>query len=189
MRAVRLSRFEQTGLVRTRWAAVVLSVGLLTGCAQDPVQSTSRETVPATATAVRTDTPSAEPSGPPSPRQNEPATTVIAAQSDFGMILFDATGQAIYIFDIETTTKPLCYDDCAAAWPPVLTYAAPRAGQRVNEALLGTTPRADGTTQVTYGGHPLYLYAHEGKGEVKCHDVFLNGGNWYAVQPDGKQAP
>lgn len=55
--------------------------------------------------------------------------------------------------------------------------------------MLGTTPRTDGTTQVTYGGHPLYFYAHEGKHEVKCHDVYLNGGNWYALQPNGHPAP
>ncbi|MGZ5368495.1 MAG: hypothetical protein ACXWDD_04175 [Aeromicrobium sp.] len=57
------------------------------------------------------------------------------------------------------------------------------------QSLLGTTQRTDGTTQVTYDEHPLYLYAHEGKYEVKCHSVFLNGGNWYAVQPDGRRAP
>ncbi len=37
--------------------------------------------------------------------------------------------------------------------------------------------------------HPLYFYAHEGKHEVECHNVFLNGGFWYAVQPDGNAAP
>ena len=47
----------------------------------------------------------------------------------------------------------------------------------------------DGTVQVTYNGHPLYFYAHEGKREVKCHDIFLNGGNWYVVQPGGDAAP
>ena len=36
--------------------------------------------------------------------------------------------------------------------------------------------------------HPLYFYAHEGKNEVLCHDVFLNGGNWYVVHPDGDAA-
>ena len=33
-----------------------------------------------------------------------------------------------------------------------------------------------------------YYYAHEEPGEVKCHDVFLNGGNWYVVQPNGDAA-
>ncbi|MGE3379965.1 MAG: hypothetical protein AB7I40_16975 [Nocardioides sp.] len=105
-----------------------------------------------------------------------------------GTILFDGTGQAIYIFDVEAG-RPRCYDACAEAWPPVLTNGDPRAGDRVRQSLLGTTRRTDGTSQVTYDGHPLYFYAHETKREVKCHDVFLNGGNWYAVQPDGDRAP
>ena len=36
-------------------------------------------------------------------------------------MLFDASGQAIYLFDDETSTEPTCYDECAEAWPPVLT--------------------------------------------------------------------
>lgn len=104
-------------------------------------------------------------------------------------MLFDSTGQAIYLFDIETTSKPRCYDECAKAWPPVLTTGAPVGEQAVENSLLGTTKRADGTVQVTYDDHPLYFYAHEGKREVKCHNIFLNGGNWYVVQPGGEAAP
>jgi predicted lipoprotein with Yx(FWY)xxD motif len=118
-----------------------------------------------------------------------PGTRIAASSSAYGQMLFDGTGQAIYLFDVETTTTPECYDACAAAWPPVLTTGAPVAGQGVERALLSTTQRADGTVQVTYNDHPLYFYAHEGKREVKCHDIFLNGGNWYVVQPGGDPAP
>jgi predicted lipoprotein with Yx(FWY)xxD motif len=162
---------------------------MLGGCAQAPVPPAGEGTPLASPTAAPADRRSAEPSVSTSPSQRESGTTVVAAVSEIGIILFDATGQAIYIFDVETTTKPRCYDACADAWPPVLTQAAPQAGQGVKGSLLGTTPRAEGTAQVTYGGHPLYFYAHEGKHEVKCHDVILNGGNWYALQPDGNRAP
>lgn len=104
-------------------------------------------------------------------------------------MLFDGTGQAIYLFDIETTAKPECYDACAEAWPPVLTTGDPLAGPGVESSLLATTERTDGTIQVTYDDHPLYFYAHENKHEVRCHDIFLNGGNWYVVQPGGDAAP
>ena len=174
----------------TRSIAAVLSVALLAACAQEPVpRATEDASTSSRPTADQPNQPSPEPTPPPSVRPADSGTKLIAAASDFGTILFDSTGQAIYLFDIEETAKPRCYGRCAKAWPPVLTDGAPLAGHRVRESLLGTAQRADGTTQVTYGGHPLYFYAHEGKHEVKCHDVFLNGGTWYAVQPDGHPAP
>jgi predicted lipoprotein with Yx(FWY)xxD motif len=116
-------------------------------------------------------------------------TTIIAAGSQFGTILYDDSGQAIYLFDREGSTRPECYDDCARAWPPVLTDGKPRAKGRIQDDLLGTTGRTDGSTQVTYDGHPLYFYADEGKYEVLCHDIEGFGGTWLAIQPDGKPAP
>lgn len=122
------------------------------------------------------------------PDKTATGTEIIADSSDFGTILFDAAGQAIYIFDIEGTSAPRCYDACEEAWPPVLTDGDPVAGDGTTSSLLGTTRRTDGTTQVTYADQPLYFYAHEEPREVKCHDVFLNGGKWYAVQPNGERA-
>ncbi len=113
----------------------------------------------------------------------------MAAESEFGEMLFDATGQAIYLFDVETTAQPECYGECAVAWPPVLTKGEVVAGRGVDGSLLDTTERSDGTRQVTYNDHPLYFYAHEAPREVRCHDVFMNGGNWYVVRPDGAPAP
>jgi predicted lipoprotein with Yx(FWY)xxD motif len=137
-----------------------------------PPRSASPTEVPSTAT------PSARPAG----------TTIIAADSDFGTILYDASGQPIYLFDAETSSLPECYGECAQAWPPVLTNGAPRAKGTVQSDLLGTTRRSDGSTQVTYAGHPLYFYAHEGKYQVLCHNVNEFGGTWLAVQPNGKPA-
>ncbi len=113
---------------------------------------------------------------------------IIAADSDFGTILYDASGQPIYLFDAEETSRPECYDECAEAWPPVLTTGTPRAKGPVQSELLGTTRRSDGSSQVTYAGHPLYFYAHEGKYQVLCHNVVEFGGTWLAVQPSGKPA-
>ncbi len=176
--------------MKTRWTAAVLFLGLLTACAQDPDAPAAEDIQTSSSpTDATTEPPPTEPSPSSTPRPTDPGTKVVAADSDFGTILFDATGQAIYLFDVEATTEPRCYQACAAAWPPVVTDGAPLAGKGVKTSLLGTTPRTDGTTQVTYDGHPLYFYAHEGKHEVECHNVFLNGGTWYAVQPDGRRAP
>ncbi|RYU11655.1 hypothetical protein ETU37_12870 [Nocardioides iriomotensis] len=104
-------------------------------------------------------------------------------------MLFDGRGQAIYLFDRETSSRPRCYGACAAAWPPVLARGLPRVRGSVRDELLGTVRRRDGRRQVTYGGHPLYYYAHEGPGQVLCHDVAEYGGTWLVVTPAGRAAP
>jgi len=113
--------------------------------------------------------------------------TIRLGSSQFGSMLFDARKQAIYIFQRDRKNKSNCYGECARLWPPVITKAKPRAGKGVKASLLGTTRRRDGKLQVTYAGQPLYFYAHEGPGEVECHNVFLNGGLWWVVGPSGKR--
>jgi predicted lipoprotein with Yx(FWY)xxD motif len=112
-------------------------------------------------------------------------TTIKPAGSQFGQILFDKGGQAIYLFDKEKSARSECYDECAAAWPPVLTRGEPQAAGGIDDGLLGTTKRRDGKTQVTYNGHPLYFYAHEGRNEVKCHNVREFGGLWLVLDGRG----
>lgn len=117
-----------------------------------------------------------------------PGTKITTAPSEFGEILFDGNQQAIYLFDKETSSTPECYDDCAIAWPPVLTTGVPVATGGIDAALLGVTERTDGTMQVSYGGHPLYYYVDEGPGEVKCHNVPGFGGLWLVITPAGDAA-
>jgi predicted lipoprotein with Yx(FWY)xxD motif len=116
-------------------------------------------------------------------------TTITVGDSEFGEMLFDSKKQAIYIFENDPKGKTVCYGDCAEAWPPVLTEGKPKAGDGVEDSLLGTVKRRDGELQVTYAGKPLYFYSHEGPGEVRCHNVDLNGGFWWVVGPDGKRRP
>jgi predicted lipoprotein with Yx(FWY)xxD motif len=68
----------------------------------------------------------------------------------------------------------------------MLTKAKPVAGDGIRQSLLGTTRRRDGKLQVTYAGHPLYYYANDGKGEIKCQNVSEFGGLWLVVRPNGK---
>jgi predicted lipoprotein with Yx(FWY)xxD motif len=103
-------------------------------------------------------------------------------------MLFDLRGQAIYLFGKETTSTPDCYGGCAADWPPVLTDGQPVAAGEADAHLIGTVRRDDGSVQVTYGGHPLYYYAHEDPGQVLCHGVDEYGGTWLVVTPGGTPA-
>jgi predicted lipoprotein with Yx(FWY)xxD motif len=171
--------------------SVVAIALLLTGCGSDDPEDETASDTPTSESP--SSTPSDEPAEPadtpPTEKQPATGTVVTTADSEFGEMLFDKSGQAIYLFDKETSSEAACYDACAEAWPPVLTEGDPQPQGGVTGRLLGTTKRADGSTQVTYGGHPLYYYAHEGKNEVLCHNVSEYGGLWLVVTPTGEAAP
>jgi predicted lipoprotein with Yx(FWY)xxD motif len=111
---------------------------------------------------------------------------VMAAQNPLGTILTDDHGRALYLFVADTGTTSTCAGPCATKWPPLTTAGAPVAGAGVNAAMLSTTPRADGTTQLTYNGHPLYYYDDdEGPGTAKGQGENSYGANWYVLTPAG----
>jgi len=166
----------------------VLLAGCGGGSTADGSAGTSPTASPAGSSSTTGTTTSAPASESPSASAEGRGRVVTTGASDFGTMLFDPTGQAIYLFDKEGGDRPECYGECAEAWPPVLTTGSPRAKGDVRAGLLGTTERRDGTTQVTYAGHPLYLYAHEGPGQVLCHDVREYGGVWLVVTPGGRAA-
>lgn len=116
-------------------------------------------------------------------------TRVTARGSEFGTMLWGPKRQAIYIFQRDGRNRSRCYGECARLWPPVYTKGKPVAGRGVRSSLLGTTRRRDGRRQVTYAGKPLYYYAHESAGQVRCHNVNLNGGLWWVIGPNGKRRP
>jgi len=172
-------------------AAIGCSAILVAGCSGGhdpggPPPVADQASGPATAASSGA-APSASPSSS-TPTSTARGTSIKVADSEFGTILFDRSGQAIYLFDKETTNRPECYEACAEAWPPVLTRGVPVATAGVRDDALGTTSRPDGTTQVTYAGHPLYYYAHDGKNEVLCHNVREYGGLWLVITPAGEAA-
>jgi predicted lipoprotein with Yx(FWY)xxD motif len=128
------------------------------------------------------------PADEPAAKRRKPATIVLRG-SEFGSMLFNSAKQAIYVFENDRPNETVCYGECADAWPPVYTDGPPEAGRGVDPSLLGTIERRDGRMQVTYARKPLYFYAHESPGEVRCHNVDLNGGFWWVVGPAGKPRP
>lgn len=89
------------------------------------------------------------------------AGTVAVASTDLGDVLVDAEGMTLYMYDPDAQGASTCYDQCATAWPPLVTDGAPTAGDGADAAKLGTVERTDGTQQVTYNGWPLYYWAQD----------------------------
>jgi hypothetical protein len=81
----------------------------------------------------------------------------------------------------------MCYGSCAKAWPPYLTTGTPKAGAGVRKGLIGTTRRRGGSLQVTYGGHRLYYYEGDGKGQVRCQGVNNSAASGSWSRPAGRR--
>lgn len=114
------------------------------------------------------------------------AATVKTASTPLGTVLVDGSGRTLYLFERDTGASSTCNGACAQAWPPLTTSGAAKAAGRASAARLGTTSRSDGTTEVTYAGHPLYYYAGDsGPGSTDGQNVDAFGAEWYVLAPSG----
>jgi len=133
----------------------------------------------------------AEATKPASSESSGGAAAVITASTagDLGKVIVDSEGMTLYDFHKDKGGKPACYGACAKGWPPLLTEGKPQAGEGAMASKLGAVERSDGTTQVTYAGHPLYTFAGDKKpGEANGNDVEAFGAEWYALLPSGEEA-
>jgi predicted lipoprotein with Yx(FWY)xxD motif len=130
-------------------------------------------------------------SGSESGSENASATssegggTISATEIEgLGSVLVDSEGMTVYLFTPdEGGTESTCYGSCEAVWPPVLAEGKPSAGEGAMSSDLGTTKRKDGTTQVTYNGHPVYTFsADNAPGEANGQEV---EGTWFALDEAG----
>ena len=126
--------------------------------------------------------------GGASPGASGGAAMVSVSEVELGRVLVDGGGRSLYLFEADTGTKSTCSGPCAAAWPPLLTSGSPTATGDAHSSKLGTTARDDGTTQVTYNGHPVYLYAGDKKaGDISGEGSDAFGAEWYLLSPDGNK--
>ncbi len=103
------------------------------------------------------------------------------ADSSLGSILVDGKGMTLYLFTKDTPNTSNCTGQCLMAWPPLL--GKPTAGKGVDATKLGSFQRADGSTQASYNGWPLYYWQQDAKpGDVTGQDV---NGVWYVLDRNG----
>jgi predicted lipoprotein with Yx(FWY)xxD motif len=127
--------------------------------------------------------------GPGAVRATEAAKVAVSQKEPVGEYLTDAEGRSLYLFEADSENTSTCHDDCAAAWPPLLTEGAPTGDDKVDASMLSTIEREDGSTQVTYNGWPLYYFVKDqAPGDTEGQDVEGFGAEWYLVSPEGEKA-
>ena len=127
--------------------------------------------------------PAAAASGAPAASGSALKTTTMGGVA----VLTNAQGYTLYWFAPDTSTTSKCNGSCATYWPPVKGPATAGTGVA---GKLATITRADGSTQATYNGHPLYTYKGDtAPGQDKGNNLNISGGVWHDVTASGGAAP
>ena len=114
------------------------------------------------------------------------AAAVGVGSTKLGSVVVNSAGHTLYLFEKDRNGQSACDGACATYWPPLISTGAPVALKGANQALVGTTKRSDGTEQVTYAGHPLYLYVLDRKpGDTTGEGSNDFGAGWDALTPAG----
>jgi predicted lipoprotein with Yx(FWY)xxD motif len=119
-------------------------------------------------------------------------STGLSGEVAAGGIAAGPVNAPVYTFSLDKGHQSACQEMCAMYWSPVLTSASPEAGTGVDRNQLGIIVRPDGTHQVTFDGHPLYMFHTDATLPLltPVYPVSINGagaqafgGLWQAVQP------
>lgn len=113
--------------------------------------------------------------------------TLETHQGTAGTFLTDASGRAVYLWHADTGMASKCVGACATAWPPLTTTGSVHAGSGVSASDIGTITRSDGSTQITYNGHPLYEFSGDHQADqTNGQGSTAFGAKWWLVSPAGK---
>ena len=114
--------------------------------------------------------------------------TLRLANTGLGDVLVDSENRTVYLCKGDKRAKGACFGPCAHDWPPVRVTGKPTAGSGAKAAMIGTVERSDGKPQVTYNGHPLYLFAGDNAtGATNGQGMTAFGARWFVVSPAGNQ--
>ena len=100
-------------------------------------------------------------------------------------VLTNAKGFTLYSFAPDTSTTSKCNGACAQNWPPVKPVTASGV-----KGTFGTIKRSDGSTQLTFHGHPLYTFVGDkSPGQASGNGINAFGGLWHEATASGAAAP
>jgi predicted lipoprotein with Yx(FWY)xxD motif len=133
------------------------------------VQNTTPAVIPATTPAV---TPPAQ--KPPVVLQTSTPVIKVSTNATFGNYLAASfNGMTLYVDTHDSKNVSTCTGSCATNWPPYTTTGkAPFVAVGSVSGQISSFTRADGTTQLTYNGMPLYFWINDSKaGDITGQNV------------------
>jgi predicted lipoprotein with Yx(FWY)xxD motif len=122
------------------------------------------------------------------------STVSTKSVSGVGNVLVDSKGNVLYTNNRDSGSKVACTGSCTSIWPPL---AAPSSGQPTSadssvQAKLGVVKAPDGSSQVTYGGKPLYTFVQDSPGQATGNGAMDSFGGtsftWTAAMSGGTPA-
>jgi predicted lipoprotein with Yx(FWY)xxD motif len=111
----------------------------------------------------------------------------VVETDEYGTVLVDSACRALYMFESDSDGEPTCFDDCAAAWPPLFVSddTMPAVADELDPSLFSVVQHPDGP-MLKYGDWPLYYFIQDtGPGQFNGQGVDAFGGLWWLVGPDG----
>lgn len=122
---------------------------------------------------------------PVGPKANLVASDNLALNAK---VVTNQDGMTLYRFDKDSTQPPAsnCEAACAKQWPPLLVEGKELTFSGIDQSMIGTIKRKDGTKQVTINKWPVYTFNRDSNpGDATGQGM---GGTWFAITPDGKKA-
>jgi len=109
----------------------------------------------------------------------DPTYDLMVKSTTQGNVLTDANGKTLYYFSKDVAGTSACTGNCLDTWP-IYSKANFKVDPTLTATDFNTITRADGGTQITYKGWPLYYYKSDvAAGDVKGENV---GGIWFVAK-------
>jgi predicted lipoprotein with Yx(FWY)xxD motif len=149
--------------------ALAATMALLSACSSKSTTTTNPSSTPTPTAAATSPSPSPSSSVPPSPTTTasvsatagagqvavvHTGTATVSGKSE--NVLTNAQGFTLYYHTTDTPTS-VCSGACATAWPPLLLPSGTPGSSVSLPGTLGVETNVNGR-QVTFNGHPLYLW-------------------------------
>lgn len=115
------------------------------------------------------------------------AITLTTKDSSLGTIVAGQQERTLYTYESDSGEPIDCRGQCAWKWLPVIVGVGVNVSGDIEKSKVGAVKYATGSTQLTYGGHPLYYFADDTKASSTAgNGKQAFGATWFAVGANGE---